>query len=87
MSKDKLIVSQVAFKGAIDLAVAGKIEVDMITSATDAYAKHIWDNFGVEDYKQVSYPPKAKSSGGGEPRRCPCEWLPHDPIKSWKQCA
>ncbi len=67
MSKDKLIVSQVAFKGAIDLAVAGKIEVDMITSATDAYAKHIWDNFGVHEYKQVSYPPKGKSDYGGEP--------------------
>ena len=27
MSKDRLIVSQVAFKGAIDLAVSGKIQV------------------------------------------------------------
>ena len=32
MNKDRLIVRQVAFKGAIDLVVAGKLELDEITS-------------------------------------------------------
>ena len=31
MNKDKLIVAQVVFKGAIDLVVAGKIELDEIS--------------------------------------------------------
>lgn len=49
MSKDKLIVSQVAFKGAIDLAVAGKIEVSDISDAYKAFAEDIWDEYGTSD--------------------------------------
>ena len=37
-SKDRAIVAQVAFKGAIDLAVAGKIDIKSVLDATDAYA-------------------------------------------------
>ena len=67
-SKDKAIVAQVAFKGAIDLAVAGKIEVKMILDATDKYAEHLWDKYGFYQAKET-YPPKTSqsSSGGGEP--------------------
>lgn len=67
-SRDKAIVAQVAFKGAIDLAVAGKIEVKMILDATDKYAEHLWDKYGFYQAKET-YPPKTSqsSSGGGEP--------------------
>lgn len=48
-SKDKAIIAQVAFKGAIDLAVAGKIELNKVLDATDAYAEHLWDKYGFEN--------------------------------------
>ena len=48
-SKDRAIIAQVAFKGAVDLAIAGKIEVKSILDATDAYAEHLWDTYGFEN--------------------------------------
>ena len=66
-SKDKAIIAQVAFKGAIDLAVAGKIEVNKVLDATDAYAEHMWDKYGFETKFESSYSAKPQSSGGGEP--------------------
>ena len=63
-SKDKAIVAQVAFKGAIDLAVAGKIEVKMILDATDKYAEHLWDKYGFYQAKET-YPPKTSQSSSG----------------------
>ena len=64
-SKDKAIIAQVAFKGAIDLAVAGKIEVNKVLDATDAYAEHMWDKYGFETKFESSYSAKPQSSGGG----------------------
>lgn len=66
-SKDKAIIAQVAFKGAIDLAVAGKIELNKVLDATDAYAEHLWDKYGFETKFESSYSAKPQSSGGGEP--------------------
>ena len=66
-SKDKAIIAQVAFKGAIDLAVAGKIELNKVLDATDAYAEHMWDKYGFETKFESSYSAKPQSSGGGEP--------------------
>ena len=66
-SKDRAIVAQVAFKGAIDLAVAGKIELNKVLDATDAYAEHLWDKYGFETKFESSYSAKPQSSGGGEP--------------------
>ena len=63
-SKDKAIVAQVAFKGAIDLAVAGKIEVKMILDATDKYAEHLWDKYVFYQAKET-YPPKTSQSSSG----------------------
>ena len=64
-SKDKAIIAQVAFKGAIDLAVAGKIEVNKVLDATDAYAEHMWDKYGFQTKFESSYSAKPQSSGGG----------------------
>tara|TARA_B100001109_G_scaffold86884_1_gene70864 strand:+ start:127 stop:531 length:405 start_codon:yes stop_codon:yes gene_type:complete len=66
-SRDKAIVAQVAFKGAIDLAVAGKIEVKSILDATDAYAQHLWDKYGFYQARETYEPKTSQSSGGGEP--------------------
>ena len=65
-SKDRAIVAQVAFKGAIDLAVAGKIDIKSVLDATDAYADHLWSKYGFENTYE-SYPPKSQSSGNSEP--------------------
>lgn len=63
-SKDKAIVAQVAFKGAIDLAVAGKIEVKMILDATDKYAEHLWEKYGFENtYANNTSGGRSNSSG------------------------
>ena len=51
MSKDKAIVAQVAFKGAIDLAVADKIQISEIIDFTNKYADAIWDRYGFGDYE------------------------------------
>lgn len=61
MNKDKLIVSQVAFKGAIDLAVAGKIEVSDISEAYKAFANDIWDEYGTSDQAVAQAPAKVVS--------------------------
>jgi len=50
MSKDRLIVSQVAFKGAIDLAVSGKIQVEDISEAYKSFAEDIWAEYGTVAY-------------------------------------
>ena len=69
-NKDKLIVSQVAFKGAIDLAVAGKITVDEIINTTDEFTNAIWSNYGTAEfkgtpvYKKTWSADKPKTSGG-----------------------
>ena len=65
-TKDRAIVAQVAFKGAIDLAVAGKIELNKVLDATDAYAEHLWNKYGFANNYE-SYSAKPQSSGGGEP--------------------
>jgi len=71
-NKDKLIVSQVAFKGAIDLAVAGKIPVDEIISNTHEFANAIWTEYGTAEfkgtpvYKKTWSADKPKASGGGK---------------------
>ena len=65
-SKDRAIVAQVAFKGAIDLAVAGKIDIKSVLDATDAYADHLWSKYGFENTYEP-YPPKSQSSGNSEP--------------------
>ena len=65
-SRDKAIVAQVAFKGAIDLAVAGKIEVKSVLDATDAYAQHLWDKYGFYQARETYEPKTSQSSGGGE---------------------
>mgnify|MGYP003111896633 CR=1 FL=1 len=65
-SKDRAIVAQVAFKGAIDLAVAGKIDIKSVLDATDAYAEHLWDKYGFENSYE-SYPSKSQSSGNSDP--------------------
>tara|TARA_R100000231_G_scaffold61956_1_gene50363 strand:- start:830 stop:1228 length:399 start_codon:yes stop_codon:yes gene_type:complete len=44
MNKDKLICTQVAFKGAIELVVAGKIELDEIDSFTSAKTDMMMSN-------------------------------------------
>ena len=48
MSKDRAIVAQVAFKGAIDLAVADKIQMTEILDFTTKYADALWDTYGFE---------------------------------------
>ena len=64
-NRDKAIVAQVAFKGAIDLAVAGKIEVKSVLDATDAYAQHLWDKYGFYQARETYEPKTTQSSGGG----------------------
>ena len=66
-NRDKAIVAQVAFKGAIDLAVAGKIEVKSILDATDAYAQHLWDKYGFYQDKETysAKPQSFVNSGAG----------------------
>ena len=63
MNKDKLICTQVAFKGAIELAVAGKIELDEIDSFTTAKTDMMMNNAPQSEsqYQQ----PVAKSFAGG----------------------
>ena len=63
MSKDKLIVSQVAFKGAIDLAVAGKIGMEHIMPTTKKFADDIWEAYGTTEssFNSSSF----NSSSGG----------------------
>ncbi len=41
MNKDRLIVRQVAFKGAVDLVVAGKLEIDEIISFSKQHTEEI----------------------------------------------
>lgn len=73
-NKDKLIVSQVAFKGAIDLAVAGKIPVEEIMVTTDDFTDAIWDSYGTAEYKATpvvkktwsSERPKGSTNSGGK---------------------
>lgn len=72
-NKDKLIVSQVAFKGAIDLAVAGKIPVDEIMEMTNDFTTELWSNYGTAEFKgtpvkrtwSTDKPNYNKSSAGG----------------------
>ena len=73
-NKDKLIVSQVAFKGAIDLAVAGKIAVEEILDTTNEFTTAIWSSYGTAEFKGTPVkrtwssdkPTYNKSSGGGK---------------------
>ena len=66
MSKDKLIVSQVAFKGAIDLAVAGKIGMEHIIPTTKKFCDELWDSYGIAESSSYKYPvSKSSESGGG----------------------
>jgi|TARA_Y100001963_G_scaffold11_1_gene13 hypothetical protein len=68
MSKDKLIVSQVAFKGAIDLAVAGKIGMEHIMPTTKKFADDIWEAYGTTESSSYSssFSSSSGGSGGGE---------------------
>ena len=48
MSKDRAIVAQCAFKGAIELCVAEKIQMSEIMDYTYKYADAMWDTYGFE---------------------------------------
>ena len=51
MSKDRAIVAQCAFKGAIELCVAEKIQMSEIMDYTYKYADAMWDKYGFESYE------------------------------------
>tara|TARA_R100000278_G_scaffold119280_1_gene100574 strand:- start:38 stop:430 length:393 start_codon:yes stop_codon:yes gene_type:complete len=64
MSKDRAIVAQCAFKGAIDLCVAEKIQMSEIMDYTYKYADAMWDKYGFES----SYDSGSNNYSGGKDR-------------------
>ena len=64
MSRDKAIIAQVAFKGAVDLAVEDKIQVSDILDFTHKYADALWDSYGFESINDSG----GNYSGGGGDR-------------------
>ena len=65
MNKDKLIVTQVAFKGAVDLVVAGKLELDEITSFMESHTENMMKNAPAGDVNV--FPKQRPASAGNRP--------------------
>ena len=65
MSKDRAIVAQCAFKGAIELCVAEKIQMSEIMDYTYKYADAMWDKYGFES----SYDSGSSNYSGGKDRQ------------------
>jgi len=67
MSKDKLIVAQTAFKGAIELATSGKIGMEHIIPTAKKFADEIWKEYGIAPEASYTYPKSnvSKPSGSG----------------------
>ena len=72
MNKDRLIVRQVAFKGAVDLVVAGKLEIDEIISFSKKHTEEMMTEapqevtykYGNNNTPEYQSPPKATANYG-----------------------